>query len=85
MTWIPTDMSDRISIDSNLKVKNQRLSLGRCIRQSADGPWGFLCDSDDNIFDRHDLWKYRKTAAPYVVKFIDDQLALLNVTARLTS
>ena len=77
MTWVAPDMSDRISIDEHHVVTNQHLKLGRFVRRS--GEWVFRMDStpyDSRAYDR---------CAPYVVKFIENHLALLNITARLTS
>lgn len=84
MTWTAPDMSDRISIDELYIVTNQGLRLGHCVLHPLKDRWGFRLDSDARPAD-HSLYRYREVCAPYVVKFIDDQITVLNITLRLTS
>ena len=77
MTWTAPDMSDRISVDEHRVVTNQHLKLGRF----AQGSGGWVFRMDSTPYDP----KAYECCAPYVVKFIENHLALLNITARLTS
>lgn len=83
MAWVAPDMSDRISIDDDLQITDQGMRLGQCVR--INGVWIFLLANRyfPHLVASQNL--HRKLSAPYVVKFIDEQLALLNIAEKLKS
>lgn len=71
-------------------VTNCGCLVGECLYWFAQHRWVFLLDQDIDSnpmrwMNHTNTQKYKAACAPHVVKFIDDQLALLNVAERLKS
>lgn len=76
-------MSDRIFMGATLRVSNQGLCLGQFT--VVNDEWVFTLVDPPNMLGEPNRNLHRKYSAPYVVKFVDDQLTMLNVMQRLKS
>lgn len=83
MAWVAPDMSDRIFMDATLRVSNQGMFLGQFT--VIAGEWVFVLDDAPRKFMEPNHNLHRRYSAPYVVKFVEKELALLKIADRLKS